>query len=59
MAEVEPPTYRFVRVELGVLVEFLGDTLIEGGNQIEIRHHEADLIRIEDISASFTAFDLS
>lgn len=29
-----PPTYRFVREELGVLVDFLGDTLIEGKNLI-------------------------
>lgn len=34
MVEINPPTYRFVREELGVLVDFLGDTLIEGGNQI-------------------------
>jgi hypothetical protein len=34
MAETNPPTYRFVREELGVLVDFLGDTLIEGGNQV-------------------------
>lgn len=34
MVELNPPTYRFVREELGVLVDFLGDTLIEGGNQI-------------------------
>lgn len=32
MAELNPPTYRFVREELGVLVDFLGDTLLEGGN---------------------------
>jgi len=32
MAETNPPTYRFVREELGVLVDFLGDTIIEGGN---------------------------
>jgi hypothetical protein len=34
MAEINPPTYRFVREELGVLVDFLGDTLLEGGNRI-------------------------
>jgi hypothetical protein len=34
MAEINPPTYRFVREELGVLVDFLGDTLIEGGNRV-------------------------
>lgn len=34
MAEVNPPTYRFVREELGVLVDFLGNTLLEGGNRI-------------------------
>jgi len=34
MVEINPPTYRFVREELGVLVDFLGDTLIEGGNRI-------------------------
>jgi len=34
MAEMNPPTYRFVREELGVLVDFLGDTLLEGGNLI-------------------------
>nr|WP_041276104.1 DUF3388 domain-containing protein [Desulfosporosinus acidiphilus] len=34
MAEINPPTYRFVREELGVLVGFLGDTLLEGGNKI-------------------------
>lgn len=34
MVEINPPTYRFVREELGVLVDFLGDTLIEGGNQV-------------------------
>ena len=34
MAEINPPTYRFVREELGVLVDFLGDTLLEGGNLI-------------------------
>lgn len=33
MVESNPPTYRFVREDLGVLVDFLGDTLIEGGNQ--------------------------
>lgn len=33
MAEINPPTYRFVREELGVLVDFLGDTLLEGGNR--------------------------
>ncbi|SDG90789.1 DUF3388 domain-containing protein [Desulfosporosinus hippei] len=34
MVEVNPPTYRFVREELGVLVDFLGDTIKEGGNQV-------------------------
>ncbi|WP_075363324.1 DUF3388 domain-containing protein [Desulfosporosinus metallidurans] len=34
MAEINPPTYRFIREELGVLVDFLGDTLLEGGNRI-------------------------
>jgi len=34
MAEMNPPTYRFVREDLGVLVDFLGDTLLEGGNLI-------------------------
>lgn len=34
MVEINPPTYRFVREELGVLVDFLGDTLIEGGNLV-------------------------
>lgn len=34
MAEMNPPTYRFVREELGVLVDFLGDTLLESGNLI-------------------------
>lgn len=34
MMEVNPPTYGFVREELGVLVDFLGDTLLEGGNRI-------------------------
>ncbi|HBV87967.1 DUF3388 domain-containing protein [Desulfosporosinus sp.] len=34
MAETNPPTYRFVREELGVLVDFLGDTLLEGGNNV-------------------------
>ncbi len=34
MAEINPPTYRFVREELGVLVNFLGDTLLEGENRI-------------------------
>ena len=34
MAEINPPTYRFVREELGVLVDFLGDTLLEGGNLV-------------------------
>ncbi|MCB8817762.1 DUF3388 domain-containing protein [Desulfosporosinus shakirovi] len=34
MAEINPPTYRFVREELGVLVDFLGDTLLEGGNHV-------------------------
>ena len=34
LAEENPPTYRFVREELGVLVDFLGDTLIEGGNLV-------------------------
>lgn len=34
LAEINPPTYRFVREELGVLVDFLGDTLLEGGNRI-------------------------
>jgi len=34
MAEMNPPTYRFVREDLGVLVDFLGDTLLEGGNRI-------------------------
>lgn len=34
MAETNPPTYRFVREELGVLVDFLGDTLLEGGNHV-------------------------
>lgn len=34
MVEINPPTYRFVREELGVLVDFLGDTLVEGGNLV-------------------------
>ena len=34
MAEMNPPTYRFVREDLGLLVDFLGDTLLEGGNRI-------------------------
>ena len=34
MVEINPPTYRFIREELGVLVDFLGDTLVEGGNQV-------------------------
>lgn len=34
LAEINPPTYRFVREELGVLVDFLGDTLLEGGNRL-------------------------
>ncbi|HBP63141.1 MAG TPA: DUF3388 domain-containing protein [Desulfosporosinus sp.] len=34
MVEMNPPTYRFVREELGVLVDFLGDTLLEGGNLV-------------------------
>jgi len=34
MAEMNPPTYRFVREDLGVLVDFLGDTLVEGGNHV-------------------------
>jgi len=34
MTETNPPTYRFVREDLGVLVDFLGDTLLEGGNRI-------------------------
>ena len=34
MAEMNPPTYRFVREDLGVLVDFLGDTILEGGNCI-------------------------
>lgn len=34
MAEKNPPTYRFIREELGVLVDFLGDTLLEGGNRV-------------------------
>src|SRR5665648_727067 len=34
MAEINPPTYRFVREDLGVLVDFLGDTLLEGGNLV-------------------------
>ncbi|WP_242954688.1 DUF3388 domain-containing protein [Desulfitobacterium chlororespirans] len=33
-AESDPPTYRFIREELGLLVDFLGDTLVEGGNQL-------------------------
>lgn len=32
LAEINPPTYRFEREELGVLVDFLGDTLLEGRN---------------------------
>lgn len=34
MVEVNPPTYRFVREELGVLVDFLGDTIKEGRNHV-------------------------
>lgn len=34
VAAENPPTYRFVREELGVLVDFLGDTLVEGENLI-------------------------
>jgi len=34
LAELSPPTYRFVREDLGVLVDFLGDTLVEGGHKI-------------------------
>ncbi|MHB8076165.1 DUF3388 domain-containing protein [Desulfosporosinus fructosivorans] len=34
MVETNPPTYRFVREELGVLVDFLGDTLVQGGNHV-------------------------
>ncbi|KLU62118.1 hypothetical protein CEB3_c14810 [Peptococcaceae bacterium CEB3] len=34
LASSDPPTYRFIREELGVLVDFLGDTLVEGGQQI-------------------------
>jgi hypothetical protein len=34
MVEINPPTYRFIREELGVLIDFLGDTLLEGGNRI-------------------------
>jgi len=34
LAEISPPTYRFIREELGVLVDFLGDTLVEGGNRV-------------------------
>jgi hypothetical protein len=34
MVDSAPPVYRFVREELGLLVDFLGDTLAEGGNQL-------------------------
>ncbi len=34
MTETNPPTYRFVREDLGVLVDFLGDTLVDGGNHV-------------------------
>lgn len=34
LAGINPPTYQFIREDLGVLVDFLGDTLVEGGNQI-------------------------
>lgn len=34
LSEINPPTYRFVREDLGVLVDFLGDTLLEGGNRL-------------------------
>jgi len=34
MVDGNPPIYRFIREELGLLVDFLGDTLAEGGNQI-------------------------
>lgn len=34
LAAYNPPTYQFIREELGVLVDFLGDTLVEGGHQI-------------------------
>ena len=34
MAKTDPPTYRFTREDLGVLVDFLGDTLLEGGHRI-------------------------
>ncbi|MHB1652774.1 MAG: DUF3388 domain-containing protein [Desulfitobacteriaceae bacterium] len=34
VAGFDPPTYQFIREELGVLVNFLGDTLVGGGNQI-------------------------
>lgn len=34
MAEINPPTYRFLREEFGVLVDFLGDTLAQSGNQV-------------------------
>lgn len=34
MADLNPPTFCFIREELGVLVDFLGDTLTEGGNHV-------------------------
>lgn len=34
LAGENPKTYQFIREELGVLVDFLGDTLVEGGHQI-------------------------
>lgn len=34
LAGDNPPTFQFVRGDFGVLVDFLGDTLFEGGNQI-------------------------
>ena len=34
MAVIDPPTYQFIREELGVLVDFLGDTIQEGGNRV-------------------------
>ncbi|AGA69629.1 Protein of unknown function (DUF3388) [Desulfitobacterium dichloroeliminans LMG P-21439] len=34
MIASNPPTYRFIREELGVLVDFLGDTLMGGGHRL-------------------------
>lgn len=34
LAGTNPPTFQFIREDFGVLVDFLGDTLLEGGNRI-------------------------